>query len=319
MPDPDIDIRAIPNTLITMADAPNIFNGKPIASDAVASDELVLSANGTVNLDEGDTGIPYTRHRWKISDLSGKTTGGKDRDDDEYWVEEWEEVGGGLKWKSRYPYRPRYFPRREFLRDNSTRVYTKALHFEPNYVEHMYINLGKKYESMTVMIACVFDSYWSNPQQVLDAGRKTPVFGDIGSGGSHNIDDRVDYRAAMEYYKKRSRTGAANKQNVRRGKKITARHHSAKRPKVLFTVFNGDDSLHGSIDHKYKQIRRGKLNDKQFRHLVLGRKRNTVKPQAAADMTIFEIRIWEGPLTKKQLKRQARRLASRYKFSKYWN
>ena len=322
-----IDIRAMVNKSIVM-DKPAIYLGKPITPDVWATGAVEMSSTGLVKPDPDDagsgqespSGISHNLHVWRIKTLTGNQTAGagKTGANDEYWVEEWKEVSGGLKWYSEYPYRPRYYPRYEFLRNNKYRVYSKALNFNSRFVEHMWLDLGTHYSSMTIMISAIFDSYWSLPHHVFDAGRRTPVYTDVARNGSHKIRDKVGYRAAMMYSKKASITGASDRYPLTRGKTIRARHYATYRPKVLFTVFNGSESLHGSMDPKHTIIKKGKLQSKSFRHIVMGRKQNSISSSDACDMTVFEVRIWDGPLTKKQLKRQAKRMASRYKFNKYW-
>lgn len=323
MPFPSISVRSMSNKYIVMP-KPAIHNGKPMIPLAWCSGTITVVAEHEDLPDvqepsDADEGIFQTKHRWVMNNMTGTETAGSGQTNygDDFWLEDWEEVGGGLSWKSVHPYRPRYYPKNEFLTDNKRRTYSRVLNFNHRHVEHMWLDLGHDVESMTVMVAGVFERFGKRGQHfLLDSGRETPIFLD---GKAHWIDDNTNERALMHYGRKRSRTSATNRVPILKGKILKAKHHSAHRPKVMFTVFNGNKSLHGTIDPKFKSIKKGKLADKNFRYLVLGRGKNRVRKGSASDMTLFEIRIWEGPLTTKQIKRQAKRMASRWRFNKYWN
>lgn len=308
-----MNIRAIPNTLVTMAD-PIIYQGLPrvpmIHSVSESTALVDTTSNSGDPSDDDDTPL----HRFKVSTLI-------DPGDDEYWLEDWEETGGGLSWISAHPYRPRVFKRTERLTDHTDRVYTRSLIFNNRYVEHMWLDLNNDYSVLTVIIAATFHGYRSSEHghYVLDAGRSTPIYTDVLDGESHDIDDNLDYRAALIYKDKKSLSGTSNRANIANGVHLQAKHDDSRKPKVLFSVFNGDDSMHGSWDIDSHTVKHGKMQPQNIRRLVLGRARNKIDRDYCSDMTVFEVLIYNEALTWKQIRTRAKRLAGRYKFDKYWD
>lgn len=306
-----MNLRAIPNVLITMP-TPVQVNGIPTLPLVTARTQVIGTCTSpSINNDPDDD--DDASHVWRVGTLDAPEDGG-------YPLDEWEEVGGGLKWHSASPYRPRVRARDQFLTDNTTRHYSKTLHFNWSTVDHMWLDLGEYMDPMTVLIAAVFHGYSQGKygHYALDSGRETPIFEDVEDGKDHKIDDNLDYRATMLYKRDHSFSGTSNKKDVRNGRHLRAAHDSARRPKVLFTVFNNEDSMHGSIDPKAKNRAVGTLGDANIRHLVLGRARNRVDHNYSCHMTVFEVRIFDQALTWKQIKRKAKKMGGRYKFNKYW-
>lgn len=309
-------IRAIRNTLVTMGD-PIIYEGLPrvpmIHSAATAASETGV-ANSSDDPSDDDDDLSANLHRFKVGTLL-------DPGDTEYYLEDWEEVGGGLSWTSAYPYRPWVQRRVERLTDHTDQTYTRSLHFNNRFVEHMWLDLGAAHSELTVIVAAMFHGYRSaeHGHYVLDAGKATPIYEDVVDGASHHIDDGLDYRAAMIYKKNKSLSGTSDRKNIAEGVHIRASHDDARKPKVLFSVFNGDDSMHGYWDVDSHKVKYGKMQPKDIRRLVLGRARNRVDRDYCSDMTVFEVLVYTQALTWKQIKTRAKRLGGRYKMNKYWD
>ncbi len=311
-----MNIRAIPNTLITMPD-PIIFNGLPRVPMAHSVSDAEAEVGTTIardDPDDDDDEFKSNLHRFKVGTLASPSGG-------EYWLEEWEEADGSLAWNSVYPYRPWVQHRSERLTDHTNREYTRSLHFNNRYVEHMWLDLGASHSALTVIIAATFHGYHSSEDghYVLDAGRATPVYSDVVDGDSHEIDDNLDYRAAMIYKKHKSLSGTSDRRDISEGVHIQAKHDDGRKPKVMFSVFNGDDSMHGTWDMDSHKVRYGKMQPKSIRRLVLGRARNQVDRDYCSDMTVFEILIYKQALTWEQIRKRAKRLGGRYKFDKHWD
>ena len=307
-----MNLRAIPNVLIEMP-TPVQVNGIPVLPRVSARTQVIVTCTSpSINTDPDDD--DDASHVWRVGTLDAP-------DDSGYPLDEWEEVGGGLKWYSAAPYRPRVRARDQFLTDNTTRHYSRTLHFNHSTVDHMWLDLGEYMDPMTVLIAAVFHGYADAKfgHYALDSGRETPIFEDVSDGKDHKIDDNLDYRATLLYKRDHSFSGTSNKKDVRNGRHLRASHNSSRRPKVLFTVFNHEESMHGSIDPKAKNRAVGTLGDANIRHLVLGRARNRVDHNYSCHMTVFEVRIYDQALTWKQIKRKAKKMGGRYKFNKYWD
>jgi len=309
-----IHVRAMPNTVVQM-DAPAIYHGVPRIPLIHSTSDASVSAAGAV--DDTDDDIDDQSgflHRFKVGTLADASSG-------EYWLESWKDTDDDWEWKSAYPYRPWVQKRTERLKDHTDRVYTRSLHFNNRYVEHMWLNMGAEYPELTVIVAGMFHGFrgLKHGHYLLDAGKATPIYEDVVDGEKHKIDDKLDYRATMLYRKQAAFFGTADAKDIRNKKHIKVKHDDRRKPKVLFAVFNGENSMAGSWDIDDFDVKYGSLNPKPIKRLVLGRARNKVNRKFASDMTLFEIMIFTKALNKKQIKKRCKRLAGRYKFQRYWD
>lgn len=310
-----IHVRAMPNTVIQM-DAPAIYHGVPrIPLIHSTSDASVSTSGGSgVKPDDDLDDMSQFLHRFKVGTLADASSG-------EYWLESWKDTDDDWEWKSAYPYRPWVQKRTQRLKDHTDRVYTRSLHFNNRFVEHMWLNMGAEHEELTVIVAGMFHGYRNSKHghYLLDAGKATPIYEDVVNGKKHKIDDKLDYRATMLYRKRKAFFGTADAKDIRNKKHIKVRHDEGRKPKVLFAVFNGANSMAGSWDIDDFEVKYGGLNPKPIKRLVLGRARNKINRKFASDMTLFEIMIFTKALDKKQIKKRCKRLAGRYKFQRYWD
>ena len=311
-----IHVRAMPNTVIKM-DAPAIYHGVPriplIQSTSQANVTIGYATGVKPDDDDVDDQGQYL-HRFKVGTLADASSG-------EYWLESWKDTNDDWEWKSAYPYRPWVQKRTERLKDHTDRVYTRSLHFNNRFVEHMWLNMGAEYQELTVLVAGMFHGFrgLKHGHYLLDAGKATPIYEDVVDGEKHKIDDKLDYRATMLYRKKAAFFGTADAKDIRNKKHIKVKHDDRRKPKVLFAVFNGENSMAGSWDIDDFDVKYRDLNPAPIKRLVLGRARNRVNRKFASDMTLFEIMIFTKALNKKQIKKRCKRLAGRYKFQRYWD
>lgn len=308
-----MNIRAIPVTRATVPD-PVFFRGIPVVPRVLCQNTPGSSGDGAhdPNPDDSDDDA----HIWKVGDLISPG-------DTEYWLEDWQEAGGGLSWNSVYPYRPRVHKRYEFFDDETEHIYTKSLSFNYEVVEHMWLDLGSSTNQMTVIVAAMIQRHAKNSfaHHIFDSGKATPVRTGVLDGKSYKIDDGLDYRAAIVAERGNTYTSSSNALDYTTAKNITAKIKAPRMPKVLFTVFNGSNSLHGSISpgKGNRVIKSGSLASKSYRHLVLGRSRNRISSDYASDMSVFEVRVYERALSKAELIAKSKRIMGRYKFNKYWD
>ncbi len=309
-----LNVRAIPSVVVQM-DAPVAYHGVPRIPLAHSTSEASLTASFQINDDPPDSLDEQGQflHRFKVGTLADASSG-------EYWLESWKDTNDDWEWKSAYPYRPWVQKRTERLKDHTDRVYTRSLHFNNKFVEHMWLNMGAEYEELTVIVAGLFHGYRGKyGHHLLDAGKATPIYEDVVDGESHKINDKLDYRAAMLYKKRRAFFSTAQAKDIRNKKHIKVRHDDGRKPKIVFCVFNGENSMAGSWDIDDFKVKYGSLPTKPLKRLVMGRARNRVNRKFASDMTLFEMLIYTKALDKKQIKKRCKRLAGRYKFQRYWD
>lgn len=305
-----MNIRPMSNVSVMMPEAA-LVNGLPLVPKILGTTPVNLSVSGRRCSNPDACGIPGdAQYRWVSNNISSV---------DGTWMAVWHENNGGPSWQSVYPYRPRVVGRTEFLRDNSYRQYAKTAHFNHAITEHMWLDLGATTSALTVMVALVFTGFHGQrTQHVLDAGREPPA--GMGEGANLNFSDGVGSHVAMHYGQRGFAISTARAQELRGRKAIRGRHNNTGKPKVVFSVFDGADSFGGWAMKKRVLMRKGRLNNRStMRYLVLGRERNRLGRDHASDMAVFEVRIWDRALTPKQVRRNANRLSSKYKFNKYWN
>jgi hypothetical protein len=306
-----MNIRAVPVIEVTTPD-PVIFRGQPVIPRVLCENVGTTEGTGSHDPDPSDDD---DAHVWKVGDLI-------EPGESEYWLEDWEETGGGLSWISQYPYRPRVHKRYEFFDNDTEHIYTKSLSFNYQFVEHMWLDLGSATSELTVMMGVMIQRHAKNSftHHLLDAGTATPVRSSVADGLSYTVDDGLDYRAAMVFGRSSSWVNA-DKDDYRKGKHIKANVKAPRMPRVAYAVFNGDNSIHGSYapGKRNKVMERGALAPKSIRKLVLGREQNHISRQHASDMSVFEVRIYTRALSSDELDAKSKRIMGRYKFNKYWD
>lgn len=307
-----MDIRAIPNVTVAMNE-PVIAKGLP--------DDKYLFVPGGSGLETSDTYFGDSEDEdddyvWRVRDLASPG-------DTQIPITEWPEANGGPSWESSGDYRPRISKRvnRSVSEPKTEKVQAKSLRFGRFPHEHMWLDLGEAYPTITVMIAMFFDGF-RRDHYVLDAGRETPSFSDTDEAGKykgHQFGDDLDYRATMFYTDERGIVSTTDSPYIRAGKHIGVRNISSHRPRVLYSVFDGNNSRQGWISNKTHVHKTGSLEPANIRRLVLGRRQNRVGKNYSSHMTVYEVRIYTRALTMKQIKKKSAVMHGRYDFNKYGN
>lgn len=306
------NIRAISSVSVTMNE-PVIAKGLP--------DDKYLFVDGGSGLESndayfGDSEDDDDAYVWRVSDLANPG-------DNQIALSEWPEVNGGPSWESSGDYRPRISKRtnRAVSEPKTEKVQAKSVRFGRFPHEHMWLDLGEAYPTITVMIAMFFDGF-NRGHHVLDAGRETPTFSDTDEAGKykgHQFGDDLDYRATMFYNEDRAVVSTTDTPHIFSNKHIAVRNASSHRPRVLYSVFNGNDSKQGWIAGRTHVHKTGSLEPANIRRLVLGRAQNRIGKKNSSHMTVYEVRIYTSALTMKQIKKKSKVMHGRYDFNKYGN
>lgn len=306
--------RAIPVLRVSAPD-PVVFHGRPMIPRVYAAGSTAHTANVVKNTDPDDS--DDDSHVWKIGTLA---------DPGEFIVplDTWTEVGGGLSWNSVDPYRPYVRKRSELLDGETNMLYGKQVCFRSLYASHMWLDLGSNIGSFTVMAAVIIERSNEDNDKcyILDAGKSTPVKPtdpDRWGIEDYVIDDGLDHRAALVLGRNRSHSFNQHK-SFDKANKLTKRLKGPRKPKIAFAVFDGADSFSGTFTPgSRKMVVHGSLPVKSYRYLVMGRANDTISQDAASDMNMFEIRIYERALSLDEVVKKSKRMMGRYKFDQLWD
>jgi hypothetical protein len=244
---------------------------------------------------------------WTLKDLSGSA-----RD-----LTSWPEHSGGPAWTSRGGYRPRYGPKTVHGPGGAKHTYPQALTFDPNHVEHMWIDLGSSMpQPYTVMIAGIINNYPNARygHYFLDAGKPTPAKNTRYDWSIDSSDD-MSYRSAMLF--QLHSAIVCSRLVIEDGVIARCPHNYKPRPRVFIGQFAGHSSRVGYMDPKQKVLKSGRTDNNSVRHLVMGRRTNYVSNNLASSITVFEMRIFKSRLTENQLKAHYKQMAAAWHFATF--
>lgn len=338
--------RAVPVVSLSLPE-PIIVAGRPVLPAYRAR----LPVTGTAR--QGSTHIhaeapettrdnpsPPTRgsawtYRWAVADLPDPPAGGY------YWLGDpsaadgtagysggrtrWSAHGGGPAWHSFYPFKPSVRAYDAFLPGGGTVHHAKGVHLNPEYIEHMWLDLGgTRAEPFTWVIAAMLVNWPTGSYRhwLLDAGRSPdavhfPRLSASDCYADRSIADGLAYRSVLAVDRRHavaSAVGASASAAVR------ARTSEALRPKMFFAVFNGSHSLAGGWEPGQRRHAAGRVGGSMadaHRYYVLGRAQGHVSGDWAAHALVFEIRYWRSALDFDALDEQYRQLSSAYHFARY--
>lgn len=332
---PELLLRAVPQRVVVMGAqyegaGPNttaIINGTPIGlpthwirpeSDMTVTGSTYDPASVPFGDDSEDPdgsggGADW---RWLASDLALPT------DRDGYNLSTWPEHNGGPSWKSSGVYRPnvrkRRFPNKK---GKGYVVWDKSVYFDYTKVNHMWINLGDggSGNPLTIVMLGIIHSYPSARygHYLMDAGKPSPVR-DVNEDWSIG-DGNLGYRNAMLFQRTSALIGSHTLSDLTYGKHVRSGHNFRTAPRMFFGSFAGSKSHVGSMDPKNTYFETGPTNNHSPRYLVMGRRQGNISDNLSSHMSMVEIRMFKRNLTKKQLKRQYKQMAARYKISQMRN
>lgn len=252
---------------------------------------------------------------WYASDLN-KTTK----------LTKWKEHSGGPSWVSKNGYEPTVTDRIFFGKDGKYRTQSRVVYFDYRNVEHMWIDLGKTFKGDFTWIFCGIILNYPTARYghyILDYGYNTPKVSPLpGTEASAKILGGGPYRAAMLYQRNSTLQGSHTGNDLAAsGKHVRIPNNYHPSPRMMFSIWNngsGDNKgTIGTMGRRYRQMKRGTIDNKSFRRFVTGRRYNKVSKALASHMVLFEIRFFPRALTLTELERQYRNMASRYKFDRY--
>lgn len=302
---PELARRALLGVAVTMP-TPVIISGQPTLPRFVLRTSSSLTTTSSVVAD-GDpdlTGGAVPDVRWLASDLA--LTG-------EY-MNSWPAHGSGPAWNSVYPYRPKLRAHQAYGRGPRRHTYSNLVFFNPDYVEHMWLDAGTLPQPYTWIFAGIILGY---PHAryghfILDAGKATPVFA---IGTDNVINDGLSTRSALMADRKQVLVNTNPK--LTDGPYVSAKHDYAPRPKVFVAEFNGASSYAGAMDTHSRRLVRGRTSVASQRYFVTGRAQNNVSDEYACHMALMEIRLYKRSMATAEITAIYKQLAATYRFNKF--
>lgn len=246
---------------------------------------------------------------WTVRDLSDPGAGNFTH------LSSWPEHFGGPSLTSSGIYRPRLQHRDHFGAGGRKHTYTKSVVFNPDQVDHMWVDLGSNLaQPYTVMMAGIILSYPKRTygHYLLDAGRATPI---KNTDKDWTIDDNLAYRSLMLFQLHSALI--CTRDDTDDGVIARVPHNYRLTPRVFMGIFHGNSSRVGYFDTREKKVAKGRTDNHSVRRLVIGRRTNKISDNLASHMVLFEVRIWSAHLTPKQYRAQYKQMAALYKFNLY--
>lgn len=310
-------MRFVPRSTVDMGTTA-IIDGHPVGipqywikpgSEMSASSTVIISRPPEDDIADSHSGFHVADYVWYASDLTAPT------DSDGYNLSNWPEHNGGPSWISSGAYRPNVRKRR-FRTGKGYTTWSKSVYFDNDSVNHMWINLEETLDQpYTIIIVGVIHSYPTATfgHYILDAGKPSPS---LNINKDHRINDHLTYRNALLFQRSSGLIATNTESDLTYGKHGRCKHSYRPFPRMFFGVFNGNASRVGAFDKKHRFWGKGKTDGKHPQYLVLGRRNNRISDNLTAHMTVVEIQIHKKAMTKKQLVRQYKSLAGKYKFNK---
>jgi len=249
------------------------------------------------------------------------------------WVNSWPgrlnqagSPGSAPTFHSVYPYRPMLQAHHVYTlrggHDGSEMVtYDKVAHFNHEFVEHMWVDIGYTFSGpfTWIMLGMIlgFPTEYSN-HYLLDA---------TVSGGTRVIDpplpvglvDRIssESSSAAKLLFGRHAGVLSGDYNYPAHKHVSVKHSWLPIPRMYYGVFNGDDSAIGVIGRGHNRRKTGKVNMNAQRHLMVGRRSGYSSQHHASQLGVLEMRFYPDALSEAQLNTEYRQLKKRFDLAKY--
>lgn len=314
LPEPEFgtafDIRAMAKLYITMPD-PAVRRGVPYIPMCRGHNNLTVTCDGNENFPSPYNNTSGQMWQWDTTSLGAVP----------YSVSDWSPNFGSAHWLSSGSYRPRAKVRKDIVysRENhqlEDKTTAKALHFRNKNVDHMWLDLGAAYSTLTVMIVARVDSDTDEGHYLLDAGKASPSK-DLSVDDEYNIDDGVNYRAAIIVKNNHIFATTVDDQKDKAGKTLRIPREGRSTLRLYYAVFNGNNSVLGARTFDEKHEDKGELSAANIRYLVLGRKRNKISTDHACNAAIYDVRIFDTALSDNQLRQQWRQIKKMYDIGAY--
>lgn len=297
------------------------FNGAPHTPQywSISTLDTTMSASLVDIIDPTVQAIPgaFSVWRWKVEDLA-------DPGSNPYSLSTWPETNGvGPSWQSKSFYRPLVKQTTKFnIKTNSSRT-QRAVTFLPASVDHMWMEYPAGLSQPFTVIACgVIHSYPTAKfgHYILDTARETPIFDANKTGRDFFFNEGATPRNVM-LYMKRSALLAVNNHpytDLKNSAHVRVTHDYKSRPRMWYGLFNGDNSFIGSRDTQNTYHKTGRILDlSPHRYFGLGRRVDRVSDNRASHMSIWEIMIIGGALTRSEVNEVYEELSNYYQFKEY--
>jgi hypothetical protein len=235
-----------------------------------------------------------------------------------------EQDGKAPAWHSFYPYKPSVRAIDHYLPDGGIVHHPKGLHFNSQYVEHMWLEFaGPKPQPFTWAIAGMIAGYPERDylHYILDAGRNPdrvgfPRLSADAVYADHTIRDGLNYRSLIAYGHHGQYLTARN--NMWTNRTVRARTVPNYAPRMFFGVFDGVKSRVGAFQSRGLHMKSGAIDHgAPHRYYVLGRSQGVIGQRHASHLLIFEIRFWRKALSQDQLQANFDQVSSTWQFHKY--
>jgi len=239
---------------------------------------------------------------------------------------QWPTSGGtsGPTWHSFYPFKPSVNSYDSYIVGEQTVHHPKGVHFNSDYVEHMWADFGSGQPmpfTWIVVGTVMSDRHSGYRHTLLDAGRNPD---DVGFPRipaqpipDRLIGDNLPYRTNLA-----STNNVTSLRTRRSGGQLQVKGSPGHHPRMYVGVFNGANSKVGAYDPFGKPKVAGRIitdtgitNPHQY--IVLGREQGRISQDYACNLMVFEIRYWRRALSDTDLDDQYRQLSSTHQFNAY--
>lgn len=323
----DIEIRSLTLPIIDGDDfypEPEVYSGNPQPYSLRAM-TLVQITRGSMHTDYNL--LPVNDVIVGDIDVTGKATASAEGSDDTtgfVWKAPpssgvnlfvWEENNGGPSWNTQGSFSP-YNSTIKQHTDTKESHNRNAIVFHRSPNANMYLDLGDEYDAITLMIGIQFADY-AKRHNIFDAGKLGRQYWDDDKGVNFKYDEGVPQRARILAGSNRV-VATTSQGKPTANKHLVVRNDGRNNPRVLFAVFNGDNSALGWIRGNDIHKDLGKLEPTTFRHLILGRHQDNIGKDHAMRATLFEIRIYTRALDMDEVKSKAGVIQARYGFTDGW-
>lgn len=316
-------MRALPSVGVTVQ-SPVTLAGKPyLAPIWVKSDSTM-----TMNVGSGhivvvpdpdpihDPPTPTTHpssggtatYRWLASDLP--YTGD--------YFNTWPSHGAGPDWHSTFPYRPKVRLHQHYGSGSNAYTYGKLVFFNPTYVEHMWLDMGRNMPQPYTWVFCGIPLNYEGSHDghyLLDAGRARATDTIANVRKDRVINEGIITRSMMLL--KRDSEIITTNHSLSEGVYVKTPHAWAPRPRVFAGVFNGANSYVGALDNHAQHITKGRVTNRTARYFVMGRALNRLSDNYASHMALMEVRLYTKALSPTEITNIYKQMAATYKFNLY--
>lgn len=225
-------------------------------------------------------------------------------------------------WHSAFPFKPEVRAYTHLGRDGKLITFPKAVCFTSGTIAHMWADTAALLTPpFTIIMVAIVRHFASvgHTHYLLDSGYdpttggKTYVANDPGPiiTGAEGF----TYRTAMTA---RLSTSEAFSDPSAGDKHLVVPYVDDAKPRMFFAVFNGANSKSGHYSPHGRNVRGGNLpTHGAQRYLVMGRANGVIDTSQAANMAVFEQRIWASALTDVQLGEQYDQLSSTFRFGEF--